>query len=332
MRCKSLKPSITVIVPTYRRVRDLLNCLSGLDNQTRQPDEVLVIVRDSDLETKEALSNRPYDRRLRIVEVDQPGQVHALNTGIMHASGNILAIIDDDAVPRPDWLLRIEAIFREHPDVGGIGGRDWIHRNGRVVSGTRRKVGRLAWYGRVTGNHHLGSGGMREVDVLKGANMSYRREAIRGIWFDRRLRGKGAQVHNDLDFSLSVKRAGWKLVYSPDVAVDHYPSVRHDEDQRGIYHREAMINAVHNETLVLLKHLRMVQIPIFLVWAVLIGTRAIPGIVQFFRFLPRERLLAWKKMICSLIGRYEGWRTWKRGKVQEHGGMSYITFRNRDHQ
>ena len=53
-----LKLNITVIIPTYRRVNDLLNCLDGLDQQRLQPYELLVVVRSSDLETKAALDRR----------------------------------------------------------------------------------------------------------------------------------------------------------------------------------------------------------------------------------------------------------------------------------
>src|SRR5690606_14115209 len=155
---------------------------------------------------------------LRIVEVKQSGQVHALNTGIEQSTGDILAITDDDTVPCREWLLLIEKIFSADSKVGGVGGRDWVHHDGKVVDGVKQVVGKVSWYGRVKGNHHLGAGQAREVDVLKGANMSYRRTALKSIRFDERLRGVGAQVHNDLDFSLSVKRAGWKLIYSPDVA------------------------------------------------------------------------------------------------------------------
>jgi GT2 family glycosyltransferase len=306
-----LSLNISVIVPTYRRVRDLLYCLEGLDKQLLKPYELLVIVRGSDLQTKAALQSRVDEGRLRIVEVNQPGVVHALNMGIQHAVGDIIAITDDDAVPREDWLLRIEAIFREHPEVGGVGGRDWVHHGDRIVTGSKKTVGRLTWYGRVIGNHHLGAGDAREVDVLKGANMSFRRAALRGIAFEQLLRGTGAQVHNDLDISLSVRRAGWKLIYNPDVAVDHYPSLRHDEDQRGVFHPKALVNAVHNETLALLKHMKGIQRPVFLAWSILIGTSSAPGIIQFMRFWPRERQVAWKKLLASFRGRYEGWLTWK---------------------
>ena len=91
--------------------------------------------------------------------------------------------------------------------------------------------------GKICGNHHLGVGAPRTVSLLKGANMIYRRSAVGGLRFDTRLRGKGAQPCNDLSFSLSVRRTGWKMVYDPRVAVDHFPAERFDDNGRDIFGR-----------------------------------------------------------------------------------------------
>jgi len=93
------------------------------------------------------------------------------------------------------------------------------------------------WFGRVIGNHHLGVGEPRET-CCKGVNMNYRRAAIANLRFDQRLWGPGAQAHNDMAFSLAVRR-GWKLIYDPRVAVDHYPAQRFDEDQRNKFNQIA---------------------------------------------------------------------------------------------
>ena len=42
---------ITVLIPTYRRPKDLGRCLEALQKQTRPADEVLVVVRNTDAET-----------------------------------------------------------------------------------------------------------------------------------------------------------------------------------------------------------------------------------------------------------------------------------------
>jgi glycosyltransferase involved in cell wall biosynthesis len=306
--------TITVVVPTYRRIHDLKRCLEGLKQQSRSADEVLLVVRDTDTETWAFLQLfEPGSLPMRTVTVSLSGQVAALNAGLAAASGDIIAMTDDDAVPKPNWLDRIETYFLFNERIGGVGGRDWVHQGDRQADATRNLVGQVQWFGRLVGQHHLGAGPPRLVEFLKGANMSYRRAAIAGLSFDERLRGTGAQVHNDLAFSLAVNRSGWKLVYDPFVAVDHYPAPRFDEDQRGQFDRVALINKVYNETLILLEHLPPLRRLAYLIWAVLIGTRSYRGVVQCLRFLPQEKTLAIQKLLVALQGRWQGFQAWRHG-------------------
>jgi glycosyltransferase involved in cell wall biosynthesis len=307
--------TVTVLVPTYRRPQDLARCLEALKKQTRPADEVLLVVRDSDAETWTLLKSLTLDSlRLRTVTVSVPGQVTALNAGLDAAQGEFVAITDDDAAPHTDWLERIEAHFLADSRVGGVGGRDWVYHGTQLEDGAREVVGRVQWFGRTIGDHHLGVGGAREVEIFKGANMSFRQTAIANIRFNERLRGVGAQAHNDMAFCLTVKRAGWTLIYDPKVGIDHFPAQRFDDDQRYKFNEIAVINAVHNETLILLEYLSPVQRTVFLLWAILVGTRSTPGFVQWLRFLPREGALAGQKLLAVLRGRWQGWQTWRQSK------------------
>lgn len=300
---------VSVLVPSFRRPFDLGRCLDSLNAQRRRPDEVLVILRAEDVESQAVIEERRTDSpQLRAVLVSEPGQVHALNSGLDASSGEIVAITDDDAAPRPDWLERTLSAFAQDRAVGGVGGRDWVHHGERVESGMHPVVGKLQWFGRSIGNHHLGSGTPREVDFLKGANMSFRKEAIRALRFDTRLRGSGAQVCNDMAFSLAVRRRGWKLIYDPAAAVDHYPATRFDEDRRGAVSALAYRNAAFNYALIVSEVLGPLRSWVFLFWAVAVGTRSQPGLVQAARLLGAEGRAALVKACASLAGTLAGWR------------------------
>ncbi len=286
--------------------------MAALKKQTRMVDEIIVTVRDTDTQTWEFLStyNRD-DIPLQTVTVTVPGVVAAMNLGLSAATGDIIAFTDDDAAPHPDWLERMEAYFLTDVKIGAVGGRDWQYVGTQIKeAGEREDVGRLQWFGRVIGNHHFGIGNAREVDVLKGVNMGFRRSAIEGLQFDERMRGTGAQVHFELAFNLALRRRGWKIIFDPLVAVDHYPAVRFDEDKRDRFNSIAWSNAVHNETLALLEHFPLSQRLSFTGWAFLIGTREALGLVQLLRLLPREGELAYLKWLASVQGRIQGWQSW----------------------
>ncbi|MEM5346287.1 glycosyltransferase family 2 protein [Paraburkholderia azotifigens] len=291
---------ITVLVPTYRRPKDLARCLAALQKQERVPDEVVVVARPDDDATHACLADPLVVGALplNIAPVELPGQVAALNCGLDAATGDVIAITDDDAAPHGDWVRRIGAAFEGDARLGALGGRDWVHQKGGVLDGSRFLVGKMTASGKIIGNHHLGVGEAREVDLLKGANMSYRRDAIRSIRFDGRLRGAGAQVHNDMAFSMSVKNAGWKLVYDPRVAVDHFPAERFDDDRRDAQSMTAVRNAAYNLHLILREQLPPAQREVAWWWYALVGTRVYPGALHAVLALTskgaRTKLARWR--------------------------------------
>lgn len=303
--------SVSVMVPTYRRPADLRRCLAALDAQTLAPHEVLVVVRDTDAETWAALEGARADGiagRVRTVTVSEPGVVAAMNAALGHVRTDVVAITDDDAAPHPDWLERIVAHFAARPDAGGVGGRDFLHIGGVLQNGRAAVVGKIPAVGRHVGNHHLGFGPPRDVDLLKGVNGAYRMSAIGPVGFDRRLRGSGAQVYWEIGVGIALKRAGWKLVYDPQIAVDHFFSERFDEDGRFRFSPVAMENATYNEALLRMEHLSPAGRAAFMAWAELVGTLAAPGLLQWPRFVRREGLVtATRKLIATFKGRAGAW-------------------------
>jgi GT2 family glycosyltransferase len=290
--------SACVILCSYRRPRALLDCLRGLAAQTRAPDEVILVLRAEDAESQAALAEAPHSLALRVAPVREPGLVAARNAGLDAARADILVFCDDDTVAAPHWLARVVAHFDRDARVGGVGGRDRCHDGVRFDERRRAQVGRLQWWGRAVGNHHLGFGAPRPVDFLKGANMSFRAAAIAGLRFDTRLRGKGAQPDEDFAFSLSVARAGWTLIYDPEAVVDHYAAadqIRAYVAKHGLDDAKSYAEACHNHALTIWGHLGFSNRIVFRVWAAAIGTSVYPGLVQTFRFFLQGDPAAWLK-------------------------------------
>jgi GT2 family glycosyltransferase len=314
---------LSLMIPSYRRCDDLERCLTALKAQQRLPDQVIVVVRDTDLETQAFLAQYNCDNLpIETATVTRTGVVAAMNAGLGQVRGEILCLTDDDAVPYPDWLARIEATFLQDDRIGGVGGKDWLYENGVLQTGEARVVGKLQWFGRSIGNHHLGSGVAREVDLLKGVNMSLRRAAMGNLSFDERLLGTGAQVHFEMSLCLAIKRAGWRLIYDPQIQVDHFRAQRFDEDQRNRFNPVANYNHVYNETVVLLDHLSLFQRLVFGIWAMVIGTRAARGIFQLLRFLPSEGAIALQRWQAATKGRWQAWWDWRRARSQNQWSHS----------
>lgn len=315
---------VSVIVPTYRRPESLARCLDALDRQERPADEVLAVVRDDDHASARVVGAREHP--VRLVSVRRPGVVAAMNAGLDACEGEVVALTDDDAMPHPDWLLRIVSAYESDPAIAAVGGRDWVYsyRTGLLVEGSAQVVGRLDRLGRLTGNHHLGVGGSRDVEVLKGANLSVRTELLREIRFDERLRGVGTEHHWELGLCLALRRRGWRVVYDPAIAVDHRPQPRVD-DSRTFDARE-LRDSRHNETVAVLEYLPVWGRPLHLAWAGTLGTRAAPGLALLVRSLP-ARDGGWSRFRGAQSGLLDGLATYRSslrssrpGRVRDRAG------------
>jgi hypothetical protein len=216
---------ISVVVPSFRRPAPLSRCLAALALQERAPDEVLVAVRAGDAATIDAMRASEL-ATVRTVDVMPAGVLAAMRAGAGAATGDVIAFTDDDAVPRQDWVRRLEDHFAE-PTVGAVGGRDVIPGETGIET---TDVGRITSWGRLVGNQHLAVGRARYVDVLKGVNIAFRRAAL-ALPCD--VRGRGAQVHWEIPTCAWARARGWEVVFDPAVVVDHMPAPRPSGDTRG---------------------------------------------------------------------------------------------------
>lgn len=312
--------TITVVIPTWRRPRELRRCLAGLAQQRRAPEEILIVVRPEDHETIEAIgrAGREFPALpIRAVHVEKPGLGQALNAGLSAATGDVVSCTDDDAVPRPDWLERIARHF-EDAGVAGVGGRDWVHHDGVLDDAEAGPVGCITAFGRIIGNHHRGAGAARECQILKGANMSYRRAAVGSLRFDDRLLGTGSQPHNEVGFCLRLGRTSGRLLYDPAVAVDHFLAGR-QADQRGSERDPGDVRAAaHNQFLGVITGLRGRQRWVTALYQLLVGTREDPGPVLWVERLARDRSdrLVTQRMKAATAGRLEALRSARRGPAE----------------
>lgn len=313
--------TIGVVLCTYHRPDNLAKCLRGLEQQTRLPDEVIVVARDTDRATQNYVRDRsPEPLPLRLVIVTEPGLVAARSRGLEAANADVLAMTDDDAVPRPDWIERIFEHFRENTRLGGLGGRDQGYVGEVARPATQDVVGKLLWNGKHVGNHDVGRGPARAVDILKGANMSYRREALLAAGFDRRLRGSGSQACEDMAVSRAVANQGWMLMYDPGVLVDHYEGAREEaRHYAGQASKDwsGFSDSVYNQVVAVWASLSPARRFVSLVYFAVIGTRAAPGLVQAVRFTPRLGTQSWMRFFVAQKARWAAYRELLRG-----GGVS----------
>ncbi len=145
-------PQVSVVINTCDRGWHLDRCLESLRAQEYANFEVVVVNGPSTDDTEERLKR--FENRIRIARTDSRVLSVSRNLGIAHASGKLVAFLDDDAVADPRWLKELVPAF-EDPSVGGVGGM--VYRmNGRDVefrNGIIDRQGMVRWNESTAGTH-----------------------------------------------------------------------------------------------------------------------------------------------------------------------------------
>ncbi|MDO9589573.1 MAG: glycosyltransferase, partial [Microcella sp.] len=114
-------PRYTVLVPVFREaniVGQLIRNLGGLDYPTEKL-EVLILIEEEDLETRDAVltSNPPPHFRIVTIPKGHPQtKPRACNVGLYFATGDYLVIYDAEDTPDPDQLKKAVVAFRRGGD------------------------------------------------------------------------------------------------------------------------------------------------------------------------------------------------------------------------
>lgn len=195
---------ISVVVPVLNDADELTGCLNALRIQTRQPDEIVVVdngCTDNSVAVAMAAGARVVAEPVR-------GIPSAAAAGYDAATGDVIARLDADSRPGPDWLDRIETAFSRDPELAALTGPgEFIG-----LAGWRAVVARALYMDA----YFFSVGAAMAHPPLFGSNLALRRsewERVReGV--DR----TDPELHDDIDLSFQFG-AGDRLVMDRSLTV-----------------------------------------------------------------------------------------------------------------
>jgi len=204
--------TLSVVVPTRNRPDHAVACARTI--LAAGGFTHLIVVDQSDgTATRDAL-DALADGRLRYVPSNMRGVTRGRNLGMELSTCDVVAFTDDDCRVRPDWAVRLMAIFGAKPHVAVVCGRvsvpPEIQHLGFAESFHPRE---REWQGRYP---PMGQWGIT-------ANLALRRSVLTRVGpFDPML-GAGAPLRSggEPDFLFRVLRAGFTVINADEVVVDH---------------------------------------------------------------------------------------------------------------
>ena len=220
-------PSVSVVVCTYNGSRTLRECCEGLQ-KLEYPNFEVIVVDDGSRDDSAGIAR---EFGFRVISTPNRGLSNARNTGLEAAAGEIVAYLDDDAYPDPQWLSYLAYTFM-NTDYAAVGGPNIAPPQ----DGPRAECIAKAPGGPV---HVLISD--HEAEHIPGCNMAFRKADLAAIGgFDPQFRVAG----DDVDVCWRLQQSGRKLGFCPAAMVWHHRrgSVRTFwKQQRGYGYAEGLL-------------------------------------------------------------------------------------------
>jgi GT2 family glycosyltransferase len=198
---------VSIIIVNWNRLDDVLKSLHYLEYQTELRTEVVVVDNGSTDGSAERLSRIRWIRLIRLAT--NVGPAEARNHGMRSARGRYILFLDSDAVLPKSGLAKLVSRMELDPTIGIIACR--------IVNSQTRKAD--AWIHAVPASSHE----FREFDTysFSAAGAIARTRALRaaGPFWDELF------IYNEeVDLSIRMLKAGYRIVYSPVVRVYHHVS------------------------------------------------------------------------------------------------------------
>jgi len=191
---------VSVILLTKDSATTVQKSIESIFQQTRQPDEVVVVDGNSGDNTLEIVKNYP----IKLVSEPGLGFGHARNLGIKNTSGDIMFFIDSDCYAEPDWIEKTLPHFDLNPEVAAVTGRTNLWNTESAVARFLACVGgRMNMLTR-----------RRFVKIAPTMNLALKREVVDevGGFNEALIRCE------DTDLTYKISKSH-KILYEPDAIV-----------------------------------------------------------------------------------------------------------------
>src|SRR5215471_2716832 len=299
----STKPNlVSIIVCTRNRAVKLertLRAIRELEVPGGNSYEVIVVDNGSTDATATVCAQLAglFPNALHRIFLPTPGLSGAGNAGFAAARGDIIAYLDDDVLPRKDWLVVVCHEFATDPQLGVLSGRVELWNPTDLPLATRRKEQRCEFQALDDA-----------FNLFIGCNLAIRRTVIEKIGlFDPRL-GTGSRFGSagDSDFCYRAWKAGQKLVYVPTLFVHHDHGRRSQQDRRKVMRDYTLGRGAFYAKHACARDKAALRA---MYWELLEARKSLLTLSDDLGW----RHLAWlSQAICGYTLRY-GWRVWRDG-------------------
>jgi len=214
-------PKVSIIVPTWNRKKDCLECLASVKKLVypKKKFEVVLVDNGSIDGTVEAVKKRFPEATILALKKNY-GFPGALNRGIKKTKGDYVLILQSDTVVEKNFLKNlIKVAEKSKLEIGAFGPKVYYYHQKNVINKAYGKINRKTLHLTNVGKGEKDRGQydkIREVETTAFTGILIKREVFDKIGLlDERL----FLYFEDVDFFLRAERAGYKFLFVPQARI-----------------------------------------------------------------------------------------------------------------
>lgn len=210
---------VSVIIPHWNGKRFLETCLTALRNQS-YPDIEVIVADNASVDGSQAYIRANFPEVIIEQLPENRGFTGACNAGMVVASGEYIALLNNDTEVDQHWVREVVSAFGRYPDAGSIASkmllfdqRDHFHTTGDYYRVDGRPGNRGVWQ-EDTGQYNHDE----YIFSACGGSSVYRRRMLEDIGL---LDDRFFYSVEDIDLGWRAQLLGYKCVYVPTAIVYH---------------------------------------------------------------------------------------------------------------
>jgi GT2 family glycosyltransferase len=286
-------PRVTVIVLNYNGSFLTIDCIKALERQSFRDFDVVVVDNGSSADSvnvlEEYFSKIPHSIKISFLpSQNNLGFSGGNNCALKISTGELVALLNNDTEPEPNWLTEIVEAMETNPAVGICASKMLVFGTDVIDSAGDGFLRSLKGYKRGEGENKNNYSTREFVFGACAGAALYRKEMIDRIGF---LDEDFFLIHEDTDINLRAQITGWKVLFVPTAIVYHKvrSSIGRHSDTETFY-------TLRNSYLVKIKNIP-INILIYCLPEIFIST-----FMEFIYFVFKHRQPElYLKAICSAI-------------------------------
>lgn len=209
----------SIIILTYNGLVYSKKCIESIRKYTEGDYEIIVVDNNSTDGTRNWLK---MQKDIKVIyNRDNLGYPKGCNKGICLANGDDILLLNNDTILTPNWLKNLRICLYSNKKIGAVGPVTNKCSNGQSINIKCNSInGMLKWCERYNISNY---NKWKEKNKLIGFCFLVKREVVNKIGFlDERF---SPGNYEDDDYSIRIRKAGYKLVLCEDTFIYHYGGI-----------------------------------------------------------------------------------------------------------